>query len=102
MKFSFKAFKRTAGRILRPFKNLLSAVAIAVLCVIMVVVITGTIVASAATVFVVNLMDDTSEVTLDNISSSYTTYIYAKQGNDWLIYDMISNEGEKRIWCSLE
>ncbi|HIV11419.1 MAG TPA: penicillin-binding protein [Candidatus Faeciplasma avium] len=102
MKFSFKAFKRTAGRILRPVKKLLSAVGIAVLCVIMVVVITGTIVASAATVFVVNLMDDTSEVTLDNISSSYTTYIYAKQGNDWLIYDMISNEGEKRIWCSLE
>lgn len=86
----------------KPIKKLLGAVGIALMCILMVIVITMTIVGSAMTVFVVNLMDDFSSVKLDNVSSNYTTYIYAKQGNDWLIYDMISNEGEKRIWVNLE
>lgn len=81
---------------------MLKTIGITVCCLIMVAVITLTIVGSALTVFVVNLMDDTSEVKLDDVSTSYTTYIYAKQGEDWLVYDMISNEGEKRVWASLE
>lgn len=85
-----------------PVKGLLSVVGTALVCLLMILILTITIVGSAMTVFVVNLMDDTSEVKLDNVSSSYTTYIYAKQGNDWLVYDMISNGGEKRIWVDLE
>lgn len=99
---SSKSILSKAKKITKPVKKLLSAIGIAIVCVLMVIVISVTIVGSALTVFVVNLMDDTSEVKLDNISSSYTTYIYAKSGDDWLVYDMISNEGEKRIWANLE
>ena len=102
MKPSFKKFKRGAKKVTRPVGAVLKTIGITVCCLIMVAVITLTIVGSALTVFVVNLMDDTSEVKLDDVSTSYTTYIYAKQGEDWLVYDMISNEGEKRVWASLE
>ena len=102
MKPSFKKFKRGAKKVTRPVGAVLKTIGITVCCLIMVAVITLTIVGSTLTVFVVNLMDDTSEVKLDDVSTSYTTYIYAKQGEDWLVYDMISNEGEKRVWASLE
>lgn len=97
-----KKVGKTVKKIFKPIKKTLGAIGIAAMCILMVVVITVTIVGSAATVFVVNMMDDFSPVKLDNVSSNYTTYIYAKQGDDWLIYDMISNEGEKRIWVNLE
>lgn len=102
LKPSLKKFKKGAKKVTRPVGAVLKTIGIAVCCIIMVAVITLTIVGSALTVFVVNLMDDTSEVKLDDVSSSYTTYIYAKQGDDWLVYDMISNEGEKRVWTNLE
>ncbi len=102
MKSKLKKIKRTVTRILRPFKHLIGTIAIAVLCVLMVAVISVTIVGSALTVYVVNLMSETSEIKLDDISSSYTTYIYAKDGNNWITYDLISSEGEKRVWASLE
>lgn len=102
MKSSFKKFKKGAKKVTRPVKKIFGTIGIAIVCLLMIAVITLTIVGSAMTVFVVNLMDDTSEVRLDDVSSSYTTYIYAKQGEDWLVYDMISNEGEKRVWTNLE
>lgn len=74
----------------------------ALLCVLLVAVISVTIIGSAFVVYVVNLMEGTSEAQLESLSSSYTTYIYAKDGNDWILYDLISNEGEKRVWADLE
>ena len=95
--------KRRAHKVFRPIKKTVGTVATAFLCLFLVGVLTVTIVGSALTVYVVNLMEGTSEITLDNVSSSYTTYIYAQGDNgDWIVYDLMSNEGEKRIWCSLE
>lgn len=102
MKFSFKKFKKGFKKVTRPIGGLLRMIGIAVLCAILIAVISVTIVGSALVVYVVNLMEGTSEVKLDNVSSSYTTYIYAKDGEDWIMYDLISSEGEKRIWSDLE
>lgn len=102
MKLSLRKIGKKVSRVNRVIKKILGGIGVAILCLLMVLVISVTIVGSALTVFVVNLMDDTSEVKLDDVSSSYTTYIYAQDGNDWLVYDMISNEGEKRIWVNLE
>ncbi|MBQ8623416.1 MAG: penicillin-binding protein [Oscillospiraceae bacterium] len=102
MNSKFKKFKRTAVKVIRPFKKLFGTIAITVLCVLMVAVISVTIVGSALTVYIVNLMSETSEIKLDDVSSSYTTYIYAKEGDNWITYDLISSEGEKRIWANLE
>ncbi len=102
IKEKFRKFKRTVKKVFKPIKKLIRSVAIAVICILMVCVISVTIIGSALTVYVVNLMSETSEVKLDDLSSSYTTYIYAKSGDDWITYDLISNEGEKRIWANLE
>ena len=102
MKFSFDKFKRGFKRVWKPISVLLQTVGITALCILMIAVISVTIIGSAFTVYVVNLMEGTSEVKLDDIASSYTTYIYAKDGEDWILYDLISSEGEKRVWCDLE
>lgn len=99
----FKKLRRMLRRIFRPVKKTLSTVATALLCIFLVVVLSVTIIGSAFTVYVVNLMEGTSEITLDNVSSSYTTYIYAQdKSGQWIPYYILSNEGEKRIWCNLE
>lgn len=75
----------------------------ALLCIFLVAVLSITIIGSAFTVYIVNLMEGTSEIALDNVSSNYTTYIYAQDANgEWITYDMMSSEGEKRVWCNLE
>ena len=102
MKAKLKKIKRILTKIFRPIKHLIGTVAIAALCILMVAVISVTIIGSALTVYVVNLMSETSEIKLDDIASSYTTYIYAKDGDNWITYDLISSEGEKRVWANLE
>ncbi len=98
-----KKIRRTLRRIFRPIKKTLSTVGMALLCLFLIAVISVTIIGSAFTVYIVNLMEGTSEVVLDDISSSYTTYIYAQDENgDWIPYDILMSEGEKRVWCGLE
>ena len=99
----FKKLRRTVRRIFRPINKTVSTVAMAFLCIFLVAVLSVTIIGSAFTVYIVNLMEGTTEIALDNVSSSYTTYIYAQDGNgQWITYDLMSSEGEKRIWCNLE
>ena len=99
----FKKARRIFRKIMRPIKKTLGTVATALLCIFLVIVLSVTIIGSAFTVYVVNLMEGTSEITLDNVSSSYATYIYAQDENgEWIPYDILTNEGEKRVWCSLE
>ena len=99
----FKKLRRTVRRIFRPIKKTFSTFAMAMLCIFLVAVLSITIIGSAFTVYIVNLMEGTSEIVLDNVSSSYTTYIYAQDSKgEWITYDMMSSEGEKRVWCNLE
>ena len=96
-------FKRISRKVMRPVKKTLGTLGTALLCIFLVAVLSVTIIGSAFTVYIVNLMEGTSEITLDNLSSNYTTYIYAQDKNgEWITYDILSNEGEKRIWCNLE
>ncbi len=100
---TLKKIRRTVRKILRPIKKTIGTVCTALLCIILVAVLSVTIIGSAFTVYIVNLMEGTSEVVLDNVSSNYTTYIYAQnEKNEWIPYDILTSEGEKRIWCNLE
>ncbi|MCD7733091.1 MAG: penicillin-binding protein [Oscillospiraceae bacterium] len=99
---NLKKFKRGFKKATKPFAVILKTIGTVILCALMIAIITVMIVACAATVFVVNLMEDTSEISLDDISSSYTTYIYAQSGDEWVVYDTLSSQGEKRIWADLE
>lgn len=98
-----KKLRKTLRKIFRPIKKTAGTIGTALLCVFLVAVLSATIIGSAFTVYIVNLMEGTSEVVLDNLSSSYTTYIYAQDKNgEWIPYDILMSEGEKRIWASLE
>ena len=73
-----------------------------ILSLILVVIITGSILATALTVYVMNFMDNSSLVSLDNLDLSYSSIFYAKDkdGNDVPIYTMA---GEKKcIWVDIE
>ena len=55
------------------------------LSIFLVVVITGTIVATAMTVYVLEFMDETSDVTITELASSANTIVYANKGDKELV-----------------
>lgn len=67
--------------------------------IIMVGIITGCIVASVLTVYVLNTLDASDRVELDNVKMSFTTIIYAKEENsdDYFELQRVQNN-ENRIW----
>ena len=67
--------------------------------IIMVGIITGCIVASVLTVYVLNTLDASDRVELDNVKMSFTTIIYAKNENsdDYFELQRVQNN-ENRIW----
>ncbi len=62
-------------------KKLLMVIATTLLSLFMVIVITGTIVCTALTVYVLNFMDESSNVTLQELESGSDTYFYGLQAN---------------------
>ncbi|MBE6883098.1 MAG: hypothetical protein E7487_00680 [Ruminococcaceae bacterium] len=74
-----------------------------VLSTLMVLVITGCIVASVLSVYILNMIDDTTEIDLRNIDLSYTTIMYAEDketGEFAEIHRMQANEN--REWVDLD
>ncbi|MBQ9938716.1 MAG: transglycosylase domain-containing protein [Oscillospiraceae bacterium] len=74
-----------------------------VLSTLMVIVITCCIVASVLSVYILNMVDDTTEIDLRNIDLSYTTIMYAedKETDEYVeIHRMQANEN--REWVDLD
>ncbi len=67
--------------------------------VLMVGIITGCIVASVLTVYVLNTLDASDRVELDNVKMSFTTILYAKEENSDEYFELqrVQNN-ENRIW----
>ncbi|HWP50688.1 MAG TPA: transglycosylase domain-containing protein [Clostridia bacterium] len=67
--------------------------------IIMIGIITGCIVASVLTVYVLNTLDASDRVELDNVKMSFTTIIYAKKEDSDEYFEMqrVQNN-ENRIW----
>ena len=63
-------------------KKLLMVIATTLLSLFMVLVITGTIVSTALTVYVLDFMDESTNITLQELESASTTYFYANQINE--------------------
>lgn len=66
----------------RILKKLLAVISTTLLSLFLVMVITGTIVATALTVYVLDFMDDSTNVTLQELESGSDTYFYGIQKND--------------------
>lgn len=67
--------------------------------IIMVGIITGCIVASVLTVYVLNTLDASDRVELDNVKMSFTTILYAKEedSDEYFELQRVQNN-ENRIW----
>ena len=66
----------------RILKKLLAVISTTLLSLFLVMIITGTIVATALTVYVLDFMDDSTNVTLQELESGSDTYFYGIQKND--------------------
>lgn len=87
--------KRRKKKRFNPFVPLFKLIAI----IIMVGIITGCIVASVLTVYVLNTLDASDKVELEAIEMSFTTIIYAKNENSDEYFELqrVQNN-ENRIW----
>lgn len=63
----------------------------------LIVIITGTIVATAMTVYVLEFMDETSDVTITELASSANTIIYANKGKNELVELYTVNNEIQRV-----
>ncbi|MCM1226727.1 MAG: transglycosylase domain-containing protein [Clostridium sp.] len=66
-------------------KKIFAILGTTILSIFLIVVITGTIVTTAATVYVLEFMDETSDVTIGELASSANTIVYAKKSKDELV-----------------
>ena len=87
---------------LKVAKKTLRIIGTTLLSVLLVIIITGSILSTALTVYVLKFMDNSSLVTLDNLNLSYATILYAKdnKGTDTPIYTL--SGGNKCIWVDIE
>lgn len=74
--------KKKHSKVFLFFKKLMTVIATTLLSLFLVIVITGTIVCTALTVYVLNFMDESTSITLQELESGSDTYFYGLQTND--------------------
>ena len=74
--------KKKHSKVFLIFKKLMTVIATTLLSLFLVIVITGTIVCTALTVYVLNFMDESTSITLQELESGSDTYFYGLQTND--------------------
>ena len=68
----------------------------------MIGIITGCIVASVLTVYVLNTLDASDKIELDNVKMSFTTIIYAEnEDGDYFELQRVQNN-ENRVWVDYD
>ncbi len=77
-----KKHKKKKSRLLIFFQKLLSVIVTTLLSLSLVIVITGTIVATALTVYVLSFMDEATSITLTELESGSDTYFYGTEINE--------------------
>ena len=86
----------------KALKKTIRIIGTIVFSLILVVIITGSILATALTVYVMKFMDPSDSIDLDKAQFNYSTFVYAKDKNqEWQIIGSLAN-GEKRIWVDIE
>jgi len=88
--------RKKPSRKLRVLKKLISILLTTLLSIFLICLITGTIVASAVAVYVLNFMDEASTITLEEMELSYNTnfYGYDEDGNLETLYQ-VTNQNQR-------
>lgn len=91
----------------KPAVRILKIIGTVILSMFLIVVITGSILATALTIYILNFADSSNVVSLENLQMSYTTRLlannpdYDKNDEDserYALYYSLSANGEKRTW----
>ncbi len=77
-----KKKRKKKNKILMFFKKFFMVIATTLLSMFLVMVITGTIVATALTVYVLNFMEDATNITLQELESGSDTYFYGNETDE--------------------
>ncbi len=94
--------KKQKNKGLQAVKHVFSVIGTTFLSLIMVVVITVCIVATALTVYIMQFADSAFDVDLKNVELSYTSFIYATDANGNLVEIKRLSGDENRIWADME
>ncbi len=84
------------------FRKILTVLGTTLLSIFLVVVITGTIVVTALTIYVLEFMDESADVTIKELESSTNTIVYAEDADGNLIQLYVVNNDVHRIPIDLE
>ena len=107
-KRSRKKRRSTAARVAIGFFKVLGTF---LLSAILVLVITGSIFATALTIYVLNYADTTTTVSLENITANYTSrFLYenpdynddSKNGEEYLLYYALKNTNQHAVWTDYQ
>lgn len=78
--------KKKKKRKVNPIKRTLAVIGTTILSLVLIVIITGSIIAAALTVYVLQFVDqDQVDISLSDLDLDYTTFIYAYDENDALV-----------------
>ena len=77
-----KKKKKKHSKVYIVFKKLMTVIATTLLSLLLVIIITGTIVSTAMAAYVLNFMDDSTNVTLQQLESGSDTYFYSNHVNE--------------------
>lgn len=80
-----KKKRKKRNKKLEVLRKIAAIIGTTMLSIFLVVIITGTIVATALTVYVLEFMDETTDVTITELASSANTIVYANKGKDELV-----------------
>lgn len=83
-------------------RKVLTVLGTTLLSVFLVVVITGTIVVTALTIYVLEFMDESTDVTIKELESSANTIVYAQDADDNLIQLYVVSNEVQRIPIDIE
>ncbi|MGN0630077.1 MAG: transglycosylase domain-containing protein, partial [Ruminococcus sp.] len=83
-------------------RNAFSIIITTILSLFLICVITGTIVATALTVYVMDFKDEVSAVTIEDMELQYNTYVYAEnsKGEEICLYEV--NNSSERVPVKIE
>ena len=98
-----EAYRKSSRHpVLTAIGGFFSAAGTAILCMILILVITVCIVATALTVYVMQFAESSFDVDLTDVELSYSSFIYAKDANNQdVLLKQISSD-ESRIWVEIE
>ncbi|MBQ3855634.1 MAG: transglycosylase domain-containing protein, partial [Ruminococcus sp.] len=74
--------KKKHGKVFNFFKKFFMVIATTLLSLFLVMIITGTIVATALTVYVLDFMEDSTSITLQELETGSDTYLYGTKINE--------------------